>query len=609
MAVGRISGPLLKDNLLRNGVNLAFETSLLYLDVVDSRIGINTATPAYDLDVNGTTRSTNLYATTQANLATFTITGTTISSTSSTINLTPSGSNPTVFSSIVDIGNLQLTGNTLSSNNTNGNITISANGTGSINLNSNVLVTGNLHATGTITADGNITLGSVSTDTIAFTGEVDSNILPNLTNTYTLGSSSLTWSNLYSNTLTATTGNIGTVNATTANTSELSISGNTISAINTNTDIDFVTSGTGGIVLGNLRFLGGTITNTVANSVTQFATFAFVGSIAPGSATTLTGGLITGTALVYTGISGSLSIGEVVSGGTCQLNTYIIGITTGNFTGFINGTTLSVTSGSAEQYMIISGGTVPTGTYITIVNTTTMTANYTGTTLTWLSGTLPSVGMILTGTGIPTNTYITGTLPNDQFTLSNSVTTESGQTVVGVSYTINNSHTESSASLTGTLYTVNYSQTSTCTTVTPIILTISSVSLNTVALGTVITQGAAYETTITATSAENSLVTGTTSTGTYLVNIPQTVSSTAMTGSGTGYVQIGGTYGVVVPVGSTLQRPTSQYSQTGMVRFNTDSEYVEVFNGTVWTSVAGTSSGVTSSTAQDIGVETALALG
>ena len=38
MAVGRISGPLLKANLLRNGVDLAFETDLLYLDVNNNRI-------------------------------------------------------------------------------------------------------------------------------------------------------------------------------------------------------------------------------------------------------------------------------------------------------------------------------------------------------------------------------------------------------------------------------------------------------------------------------------------------------------------------------------------------------------------------------------------
>ena len=57
MAIGRISGPLLKANLLREGVNLAFETNLLYLDVNNSRVGINNANPQYDLDVGGTTRA------------------------------------------------------------------------------------------------------------------------------------------------------------------------------------------------------------------------------------------------------------------------------------------------------------------------------------------------------------------------------------------------------------------------------------------------------------------------------------------------------------------------------------------------------------------------
>ena len=60
MAIGRISGPLLKANLLREGVDLAFETDLLYLDVNTLRIGIKSDAPAYELDVNGTTRSTTL---------------------------------------------------------------------------------------------------------------------------------------------------------------------------------------------------------------------------------------------------------------------------------------------------------------------------------------------------------------------------------------------------------------------------------------------------------------------------------------------------------------------------------------------------------------------
>ena len=45
MAIGRISGAMLKANLERLGTDLAFETDLLKLDVTNDRIGINTASP------------------------------------------------------------------------------------------------------------------------------------------------------------------------------------------------------------------------------------------------------------------------------------------------------------------------------------------------------------------------------------------------------------------------------------------------------------------------------------------------------------------------------------------------------------------------------------
>ena len=55
MAIQRIPGNMLQSNLERNGVDLAFETNLLYLDVVNGRVGIGTSSPqAYKLDVNGT---------------------------------------------------------------------------------------------------------------------------------------------------------------------------------------------------------------------------------------------------------------------------------------------------------------------------------------------------------------------------------------------------------------------------------------------------------------------------------------------------------------------------------------------------------------------------
>ena len=89
MALGRISGPLLKANLERQGVPLAFETDLLYLDVADGnrRIGVRTNNPQYDLDVNGTTRSTNLEVTTLANIADITISGNTIETSQPILNL------------------------------------------------------------------------------------------------------------------------------------------------------------------------------------------------------------------------------------------------------------------------------------------------------------------------------------------------------------------------------------------------------------------------------------------------------------------------------------------------------------------------------------------
>ena len=62
--VGRISGPLLQDNLLRNGSDLAFRNDsstaqLLYLDVTTGKVGINRNAPITELNIDGTARSTN----------------------------------------------------------------------------------------------------------------------------------------------------------------------------------------------------------------------------------------------------------------------------------------------------------------------------------------------------------------------------------------------------------------------------------------------------------------------------------------------------------------------------------------------------------------------
>ena len=53
MALGRITGPLLKANLQRDGVDLAFETDLLYLSVSDAnsanyKVGIKTVAHSFE---------------------------------------------------------------------------------------------------------------------------------------------------------------------------------------------------------------------------------------------------------------------------------------------------------------------------------------------------------------------------------------------------------------------------------------------------------------------------------------------------------------------------------------------------------------------------------
>ena len=213
MALGRITGPLLKANLIRQGVNLAFETDLLYIDVINGRIGVKTTTPTNELQINGTARTTNLEVSQEATIASFTISGNTIASSNNVINLTPSGTNPVVYQGKIQTGNLQLSTNVIETLGTNTDLVIETTGTGKVNVNANVLVNGDLHATGTITADGDIQLGDANTDNIVFNADINSNIIPDDNNTWDLGSGPLgsgkSWRTVYSNnvvtdTLTAT---------------------------------------------------------------------------------------------------------------------------------------------------------------------------------------------------------------------------------------------------------------------------------------------------------------------------------------------------------------------------------------------------------------------
>jgi hypothetical protein len=165
MAVGRITGPLLASNLLRDGVNLAVETNLLYLDVTTGRIGIKTASPQYDLDVNGTANVGNLIV---QNTSTFGL-----------LTITKTASSGTIGSTLGPIHVKPAPGN-------------------EIKLDADTTVDGNLHATGNITADGNIVLGNqLGVDTLTVGAEFLSSLIPKTPNTYNVGSPTNNWKNGY----------------------------------------------------------------------------------------------------------------------------------------------------------------------------------------------------------------------------------------------------------------------------------------------------------------------------------------------------------------------------------------------------------------------------
>jgi len=186
MAVGRISGPLLKSNLIRNGIDLAFETDLLYLDVNNQRIGVKNNAPQYELDVSGTTRTTNLIVTNKADLADVTVEGNTISTTSPYLNLATLDT--VVALNKIRIDSIDIEGNAITTNNSNANLEFRPNGTGAVNVHSNLNVDGNIYASGNITADGNITIGDADTDNVIFNADVSSNIIPDVDDVYALGS-------------------------------------------------------------------------------------------------------------------------------------------------------------------------------------------------------------------------------------------------------------------------------------------------------------------------------------------------------------------------------------------------------------------------------------
>ena len=150
MAIGRISGSVLKSNLTRNGTDLAFETNLLYLDVTNSRVGIGTSEPSTTFHVNGNT----------------TLTG----------DLSLSGS--------LSPGQLGIEGNTISTTQSNADLVLDPAGTGRVVVNSELV-------TNIISSDDSSAIRI--NDSIDIAG----NIVPVADDTYSLGTATAKWASLH----------------------------------------------------------------------------------------------------------------------------------------------------------------------------------------------------------------------------------------------------------------------------------------------------------------------------------------------------------------------------------------------------------------------------
>tara|TARA_R110002020_G_scaffold418566_1_gene627778 strand:+ start:1011 stop:2456 length:1446 start_codon:yes stop_codon:yes gene_type:complete len=74
------------------------------------------------------------------------------------------------FADNFDVGNISISGNTISSTDTNGNIIITPNGTGEITLSKDVTASSNLTVTGNTVLNGNTTVGNASGDTTTING-------------------------------------------------------------------------------------------------------------------------------------------------------------------------------------------------------------------------------------------------------------------------------------------------------------------------------------------------------------------------------------------------------------------------------------------------------
>ena len=415
---------------------------------------------------------------------------------------------------------------------------------------------------------GNATIGDSSSDLLTVNAQINTSIIPSSAASYDLGTASLPWRNVY----TAQT----TIDS-------ITITGNRITTNVSNTDLELAANGTGVVsvpnddlvVDQNLTVLSGTSTfnsaavtgtltvnNLITNSQVTAATFS-TGDIQ------ISGNVITTTL--------SNSDLELRSNGTGAVTAENLSFNGSTITGLNPSENITITPSatgivtiSSTQALKVPVGTdlqrplTPQSGMIRFNSTTNRYEGYTGTQ--WI----PLGGV----SDVDGNTYI---VPE--------VTPGSNE---------NTLYFYANGSLAATLNS-------------------SYFDVNKIIVDQIEIDGNQIRTTNTNTDL-NLLPNGTGSVafdnfkfGSNIITNTVSGAITEFKSTGTGYYRIVGNNAFVIPAGISSERPGVPV--TGMMRYNIELGLVEVYDGLVWGSVAGSGAGITSSTANEIAAVSALIFG
>jgi len=212
--LGRIGGGVLAPNLERQGVNLSFKnqansTPVLFFDVENSQIGFNTdiLIPGRDFSIPNKMKSVGLKSE-YIDVPNYVLQNNRIEVESGNI-LLDAGTKIQVSGLTTD--DLRIQNNTIFSNSINTNIELRP--TKNVAIYSDFLVNGNLFSTGNIVLQSDFIFGNEEEDTVIFDATIESDLIPKINNTSSIGSNDSRWRDFY----------VDFFNGSAFNTSEISI--------------------------------------------------------------------------------------------------------------------------------------------------------------------------------------------------------------------------------------------------------------------------------------------------------------------------------------------------------------------------------------------------